>query len=266
MEARYIRISEDGNNYYYKDRAMTILHRLDGPAYEWVSGKKSWYVDGKELSEKEFDALSKPIEPMETMNPEEQYIKIDKDGNKFYFKDSAMKLNHRLDGPAIENADGSKAWWVDGRRHRLDGPAFEGADGSKSWFVDGRRHRLDGPAVEDADGSKVWFVDGKHHRLDGPAVEYINECKEWYVDGRLHRLDGPAVENDDGRKEWWVDDKRHRLDGPAYEGADGCKEWWVDDKELSEKEFTALSEPVELTLEDIAAKFGIDVSKLKIAK
>ncbi len=32
---------------------------------------------------------------------------------------------HRLDGPAIKCADGSKQWWVDGKRHRIDGPAIE---------------------------------------------------------------------------------------------------------------------------------------------
>ena len=70
---------------------------------------------------------------------------------------------HRLDGPAIECADGYKAWYVDGKLHRLDGPAREYANGSKEWYVDGKLHRLDGPAVEDANGSKAWwYVDGKH--------------------------------------------------------------------------------------------------------
>ena len=126
---------------------------------------------------------------------EEQYIKIDEDGNKFYYKNKRMTIEHRLDGPAIEWADGSKEWWVDGKRHRLDGPAVE-------W----------------ADGGKVWWVDGKLHRLDGPAVEY----------------------------------------------AGGYKAWWVDDKPLSEHEFNALSKPLELTLDQIAAKFGVDVKNLKI--
>ena len=151
---------------------------------------------------------------------EEQYIRIDRDGNKFYFKDSAMTLFHRHDGPAFEGANGRKEWWVDGKRHRLDGPAIEWADGSKEWYVDGKRHRLDGPAIEDADGSKEWWVDGKQHRLDGPAFEYANGYKAWFVDGKL----------------------------------------------LSEEAFNALSKPIELTLDDIAAKFGVDVSKLKIVK
>jgi len=106
---------------------------------------------------------------------QEQYIHIDTDGDKFYFKDKAMTIYHRIDGPAFEAADGSKAWWVDGKRHRLDGPAIEWSNGAKFWFVDG---------------------------------EY-----------------------------------------------------------LTEKQFLALTAPtLELTLEQIAAKFGVDVSKLKIKK
>ena len=46
---------------------------------------------------------------------------------------------HRLDGPAIEYADGYKVWFVEGKRHRLDGPAVEYADGFKEWYVEGRR-------------------------------------------------------------------------------------------------------------------------------
>jgi hypothetical protein len=151
---------------------------------------------------------------------QEQYIWIDTYGNKYYYKDREMTMLHRLDGPAIERADGTKEWYVDGKRHRLDGPAYEQADGYKEWYVD-----------------------GKLHRLDGPAIEWSNGSKEWYVDGKLHRLDGPAM--------IW---------------ANGDKEWWVDGECLTEEKFLALTAPLELTLEDIASKFGVDVSKVKIMK
>ena len=36
-----------GNKRYYKDKEMNIRHRLDGPAFERVSGHKAWWVDGK---------------------------------------------------------------------------------------------------------------------------------------------------------------------------------------------------------------------------
>ena len=91
---------------------------------------------------------------------------------------------HREDGPAVEYADGYKAWWVNGKRHREDGPAIEYTDGSKEWYLNGMRHRLDGPAYENADGSKEWYLNGKRHRLDGPAIEYANGAKYWWVDGK----------------------------------------------------------------------------------
>jgi hypothetical protein len=83
----------------------------------------------------------------------------------------------------------------------------------------------------------------------------------------FHRLDGPAVEYSNGPKFWFVDGKHHRLDGPAFIWPSGYKEWYVDGKHLTEKQFIALTSPtLELTLEDIAAKFGVDVSKVKIKK
>jgi hypothetical protein len=86
-------------------------------------------------------------------------VTVDKDKTICWYNDKDQR--HRLDGPAIEWANGSKAWWVDGKYHRLDGPAYDGFDGSKSWYVNGKRHRLDGPAYIYADGYKGWFVDGK---------------------------------------------------------------------------------------------------------
>ena len=82
----------------------------------------------------------------------------------------------------------------------------------------------------------------------------------------LHREDGPAVEWSNGTKEWWIDDKRHREDGPAIEYADGAKSWYINDKHLTEDEFNARINPVELTLEDIAEKFGVSVDRIKVKK
>jgi len=65
----------------------------------------------------------------------EQYIYIDEDGDKFYYKDKEMTIFHREDGPAIEYADGGKCWYTNGKRHREDGPAIEYADGDKSWYL-----------------------------------------------------------------------------------------------------------------------------------
>jgi len=112
----------------------------------------------------------------------------------------------------------------------------------------------------------------KHYYTKIMKEQYIwidtNGTKFYYKDRKmtmLHRLDGPAVEWFNGDKCWWVDGKKHRLDGPAIEHTKGYKFWYVDNKELTEKEFNDLTAPtLELTLEDIAAEFGVDTSKVKI--
>jgi hypothetical protein len=64
---------------------------------------------------------------------------INEYGDKFYFSDKKMTRLHRENGPAMEYANGSKAWWINNNRHRLDGPAVECADGYKAWWVNGER-------------------------------------------------------------------------------------------------------------------------------
>ena len=59
---------------------------------------------------------------------------VDNDKNRFWYNEK--NYLHRLDGPAVEYADGGKDWWVEGKRHRLDGPAFENASGYKEWWVE----------------------------------------------------------------------------------------------------------------------------------
>jgi len=93
--------------------------------------------------------------------------------------------------------------------------------------------------------------------------------KAYYSDREmttLHREDGPAIEHSDGCKWWYLNGKRHREDGPAVEWADGDKEWWVNGGPLTEEQFNARMNPVELTLDEIASKFGVSVDQLKIKK
>jgi len=130
-----------------------------------------------------------------------------------------------------------------GQLHRLDGPAIEWANGAKTWYQNGQRHRLDGPAVESASGTMHWFQNGQRHRLDGPAVELANGAKYWYQNGQLHRLDGPAIEL-----------------------ANGAKLWHINGENLSEREFLTRTQSRELTMDEIAQKFGIPVELLKIKK
>jgi hypothetical protein len=48
-------------------------------------------------------------------NMKPQYIKIDQDGDKFYYSDRRMKTLHREDGPAIEWSDGDKEWCLNNK-------------------------------------------------------------------------------------------------------------------------------------------------------
>lgn len=117
-------------------------------------------------------------------------VTIDEDKTIRWYNDKDQF--HRLDGPAVECADGTKGWWVEGKLHRLDGPAIEWASGTKSWYVNGKRHRLDGPAIECANGYKEWYVNGKE-MTEKEFNEYIKpkpscEGKVVEVDGIKYKL------------------------------------------------------------------------------
>jgi hypothetical protein len=61
---------------------------------------------------------------------------IDRAGRKTWHNQQGQL--HRTDGPAVERADGTKAWCLSDQLHRTDGPAYEGANGHKEWWVDGQ--------------------------------------------------------------------------------------------------------------------------------
>ena len=109
----------------------------------------------------------------------ESFMEID--GNKVWRNN--LGLLNRTNGPAVEYINGSKFWYIDGKRHRADGPAIEDATGSKYWYEYDKLHRTDGPAIDQADGSKAWYIDGKRHRTDGPELELKNGYKEWWING-----------------------------------------------------------------------------------
>lgn len=94
-------------------------------------------------------------------------------------------------------------------------------------------------------GERFYYSDKEMtilHREDGPAIEYVSGTKFWYYNGRLHRENGPAAEY-----------------------ADGSKSWYLHEERLTEEEFHARMNPVkEVTLEEVAQKFGVDVKNLRI--
>ncbi len=120
------------------------------------------------------------------------YSESSQGNRRYYLPSKGPDYLHRLDGPAIESADGSKEWYINNKRHRLDGPAMTNPDGAKSWWINGKRHRLNGPAIIHSDGSEIWFVDDKAHRLDGPAFEDCDGYKGWWINGK--KLDDEEVE------------------------------------------------------------------------
>ena len=96
-------------------------------------------------------------------------------------------------------AGGYKEVYVNanGQYHRVDGPAIEWANGDKCWYKNGQHHRDDGPAIECANGDKHWYKNGLYHRDDGPAIEYANGDKHWYKNGLLSNM--PMAINNDAR-------------------------------------------------------------------
>ena len=92
MKAQYIKITEDGNKFYFSDKEMEIRHREDGPAIEWTDGGKEWYLN---------DRLHRED------GPAVEYL----NGDKWCYLNGKY---HREDGPAIEWADGDKEWRLNG--------------------------------------------------------------------------------------------------------------------------------------------------------
>jgi len=76
--------------------------------------------------------------------------------------------------------DGSKYWYLNGKRHREDGPAIEHANGYKSWYLNDERHCEYGPAVEYADGSKDWYLNGTEY-TEAEWKAKLNPVKELSV-------------------------------------------------------------------------------------
>lgn len=100
-----------------------------------------------------------------------------KNGTTTYYNTAGRY--HRICGPAIEYANGTKHWYLNGKLHRVDGPAIEYADGRKDWYLDGKLHRVDGPAIEHADGRKHWYLNGKFIRSESATVtkQSAGECQ-----------------------------------------------------------------------------------------
>ena len=58
MQTYKVTVDYNKNIRWYNDKEK--LHRLDGPAIEEANGYKAWYVNGKAMTEKEFNEYIKP--------------------------------------------------------------------------------------------------------------------------------------------------------------------------------------------------------------
>ena len=94
-----ITIDADGNKFYKNSAGQ--LHRLDGPAIEYIDGSTYWYKNAK---------WHRDDGPAITLSG----------GTKYWFKEGKK---HRVGGPAVEFSDGENQWFHNGKRHRIDGPA-----------------------------------------------------------------------------------------------------------------------------------------------
>lgn len=136
------------------------------------------------------------------------------------------------DGQPVFDGDCIK-WFRSGQLHREDGPALEQANGTKEWRRNGKMHREGGPAREEPGFGNSWFINGRLHREDGPAIERANGLKMWMQRGVLHREDGPAIEDPDEGHEWWFNGEPW-PEGPAV----------VAQRENAERQRMALNKPV----------------------
>ena len=101
-------------------------------------------------------------------------VVLEESGCTYYFLKNRITsevIRHRESGPAIIHANGTRVWYLNGKRHRESGPAYIDADGTQVWYLNGELHRELGPAVIGADGSQEWWLNGNKYSFK----EYVNE-------------------------------------------------------------------------------------------
>ena len=84
-----------------------------------------------------------------------------------------------------------RRWFQNGNHHRLDGPAIEYANGDRYWCQNDKLHRLDGPAVEYSSGTRLWYIEGVN-LTEEEFLERIQPTKELTI-GEISKLLGYEV-------------------------------------------------------------------------
>lgn len=92
FEALQLRLEVDsvGTRRYYNSAGQ--LHRLHGPAVEYLSGERWWYQNG---------LLHRTDGPAVVWSY----------GSKFWLRNDQL---HRIDGSAVEYHTGRNEWWLNG--------------------------------------------------------------------------------------------------------------------------------------------------------
>ena len=60
-------------------------------------------------------------------------------------------------------------------------------NGTKSWYLNGKKHREDGPAIEYADGDKSWYLNGVQY-TEEEYYSKLNPAKELTMEELVKEL------------------------------------------------------------------------------
>ena len=126
----------NGSKAWFKDNQY---HREDGPAIEHGNGTKFWHQNGKR--HREDGPAVEWADGIKEWYYKDIFVgKGDRPNPTLWARLTSVELNggSLLNGCVVD-LFGDKRWFKDGLRHRVDGPAVEEADGTKSWcFNDDR--------------------------------------------------------------------------------------------------------------------------------
>lgn len=205
-----------GTNYWFQEGE---LHREDGPAVEGKDGFEEWWLNGEPHRENEPACIAADRSKLEywregklhrqdgpavvlteggVFNSARVWESVSSADEAMVFCDLGLG---RISGPA-------ELWFEDGKLHRSDGPAITYADGTKEWWIRGRRHRQGAASVVVAKGARWnnWQPVGhmssrKRMPLTGPAELY-------YSHGQLHNVSGPALRAQGRRDQYWLEGEK----------------------------------------------------------
>lgn len=114
-----------------------VLHREDGPAVVWDNGSCHYWLNGKNLSQKEWAALIK-------QSKENQFEKELKKEFPLVVAnwDEVKNITRQGDSVILECNDGVKEYWSKKYQnlHRMDGPAVIGADKIEEYYIQGKKY------------------------------------------------------------------------------------------------------------------------------